>query len=130
MSCRVCEGAWQQSFLYQWRPYSCWCAGLLLANLSVFKGCELVFDSSDVPEQAILADQQQHHQGSREVRQACCCLFIAASSRSGACNDSVWSSCAPAGSTSVMERCSRSEGCLCPCDKGAYATGLPLYIPL
>ena len=41
----------------------------------MFKGCELVFDSSDVPEQAILADQQQHHQGGREVRRACRCTL-------------------------------------------------------
>lgn len=30
-------------------------AGLLLNNLSVFRGCEIVFDSADVPEEAILA---------------------------------------------------------------------------
>ncbi len=30
-------------------------AGLLLNNLSVFRGCEIVFDSADVPEEAIAA---------------------------------------------------------------------------
>lgn len=29
-------------------------AGLLLNNLSVYHGCEIVFDSSEVPDQAVL----------------------------------------------------------------------------
>ena len=33
-------------------------AGLLLNNLSVYHGCEIVFDSSEVPEQAMAAATQ------------------------------------------------------------------------
>jgi hypothetical protein len=31
------------------------CVGLLLNNLSVYSGCQIIFDSSDVPEQALSA---------------------------------------------------------------------------
>lgn len=31
-------------------------AGLLLNNLSVFRGCDIVFDSSDVPEDALAGE--------------------------------------------------------------------------
>ncbi len=41
-------------------------AGLLLNNLSVYRGCEIVFDSMDVPEQAV--DCASGQQGPDEVR--------------------------------------------------------------
>ena len=35
------------------------CAGLLLHNLSVFRGCEIVFDSTDVPDRVTADDSAQ-----------------------------------------------------------------------
>lgn len=49
-------------------PHNLACAaGLLLNNLSVFRGCDIVFDSADVPEDAVvdgagaLPDMQVSH---------------------------------------------------------------------
>eukprot|EP00891_Asterochloris_glomerata_P007927 jgi/Astpho2/7927/Aster-x1468 len=61
--------------------------GLLLANLSVFKGCELVFDSADVPEEAVQADQQQYRPGSKEVEVDLSALGDDVAAAVAACSD-------------------------------------------
>lgn len=47
----------------------CCCAGLLLNTLSVFRGCEIVFDSLDVPEEALAAAADGH--ADVQARAAC-----------------------------------------------------------
>lgn len=47
-------------------------AGLLLNNLSVYRGCEIVFDSSDVPDKALAA--VGHGSADVQVSKRVCCI--------------------------------------------------------
>ena len=50
--------------------------GLLLNNLSVYSGCQIIFDSSDVPEQALSAAGQGPADVQACSASCCSCVYV------------------------------------------------------
>lgn len=71
-SCAECECM----LLSTMANFLCMSAGLLLNNLSVYHGCEIVFDSSEVPDQAVsVATDVPDVQVSTAAADDCSCTY-------------------------------------------------------